>query len=118
MGELKTQLNLFSNMQTLYNHVLFYRGIFVLIFIFFQDLFVLLDLLGTSDVQFYNYFKNTERWYARLVSYEQRLNDLQLLHQRPFMFKKRSAYNSRIEDDHIPFLERGKQEVFHVDQAS
>lgn len=72
-----------------------------------MDLFVLLDLLGSEDVQISNYFKDTERWYARLVSYEQRLNDLQLLHRRPFIFRKRSMYNAGIEDDHIPFLERG-----------
>ncbi|XP_068218847.1 glutaminyl-peptide cyclotransferase isoform X2 [Palaemon carinicauda] len=72
-----------------------------------MDLFVLLDLLGTEDVQFFNYFKNTDRWYARMVSYERRLNDLGLLNKRQLMFKQRSMLNPGIEDDHIPFLQRG-----------
>ncbi|KAK7083103.1 hypothetical protein SK128_001511 [Halocaridina rubra] len=71
-----------------------------------MDIFVLLDLLGTRDCQFFSYFPNTESWYARLVSYEQRLNDLGLLNKRPFMFKQRQMHNPGIEDDHIPFLER------------
>ncbi|KAG7158237.1 Glutaminyl-peptide cyclotransferase-like [Homarus americanus] len=71
------------------------------------DLFVLLDLLGTKDVQFSSYFKNTDRWYARLISFERRMNDLQLLHRRQFIFRKHTAHTYSIEDDHIPFLRRG-----------
>ncbi|KAK8729481.1 hypothetical protein OTU49_008493, partial [Cherax quadricarinatus] len=71
-----------------------------------MDLFVLLDLLGTKDVQFSSYYRNTDRWYARLVSYERRLSDLQLLHQRPFMFNQGGYYGAGIADDHLPFLER------------
>ncbi|XP_064090174.1 glutaminyl-peptide cyclotransferase-like isoform X1 [Macrobrachium nipponense] len=72
-----------------------------------MDLFVLLDLLGTEDVQFFNYFKNTDRWYARMLSYERRLSDLGMLNKRLMMFKQRSMLNPGIEDDHIPFLQRG-----------
>lgn len=72
-----------------------------------MDLFILLDLLGTKDVQFYSYFQKTDPWYARMVSYERRLNDLGLLNKRPFMFNQRQMHNPGIEDDHIPFLERG-----------
>lgn len=75
--------------------------------LFLQDLFILLDLLGTKDVQFYSYFQKTDPWYARMVSYERRLNDLGLLNKRPFMFNQRQMHNPGIEDDHIPFLERG-----------
>nr|XP_045617078.1 glutaminyl-peptide cyclotransferase-like isoform X1 [Procambarus clarkii] len=77
------------------------------------DLFVLLDLLGTKDVKFSSYFRNTDRWYARFMSYERRLNDLQLLHRRRFMFNKDTFYGAGIADDHIPFLERSVP-VVHV----
>lgn len=73
-----------------------------------MDLFVLLDLLGTRDVKFYNYFEDTSHWYMRLVSYEHRLRELQLLHARKnYIFQRRELFNAGIEDDHIPFLRRG-----------
>lgn len=34
----------------------------------FQDLFVLLDLLGAADPLIVNHFQNTERWFDRLVA--------------------------------------------------
>ncbi|XP_069973355.1 glutaminyl-peptide cyclotransferase isoform X1 [Penaeus vannamei] len=77
------------------------------------DLFVLLDLIGTEDVRFFSYFPETDSWYTRLVSYEQRLNDLGILNRRRFMFEQQRLYNSHIEDDHIPFLERGVP-IVHV----
>ncbi|XP_047502841.1 glutaminyl-peptide cyclotransferase-like isoform X2 [Penaeus chinensis] len=77
------------------------------------DLFVLLDLIGTEDVRFYSYFPETDSWYTRFVSYEQRLNDLGILNRRRFMFEQQRLYNSHIEDDHIPFLERGVP-ILHV----
>lgn len=33
-----------------------------------QDLFVLLDVIGPSSPMFVNHFKNTTRWFDRLVS--------------------------------------------------
>lgn len=71
---------------------------------------MLLDLIGTEDVRFFSYFPETDSWYTRFVSYEQRLNDLGILNRRRFMFEQQRLYNSHIEDDHIPFLERGKFE--------
>lgn len=93
------------------------------------DVLVLLDLLGAPDPRFYSYFQDTERWfvnnfstkcsllskffrYVRLLSAEECLKDLNQLkglsknHRRRY-FQTRSS-NSRIEDDHIPFLIRGK----------
>ncbi|MPC28359.1 Glutaminyl-peptide cyclotransferase [Portunus trituberculatus] len=73
-----------------------------------MDLFVLLDLLGTADVRFFNYFEETSPWYMRLVSYERRLREMQLLHARKnYIFQNRDLFNAGIQDDHIPFLKRG-----------
>lgn len=78
-------------------------------FMYFQDLFVLLDLLGTADVKFFNYFEETSPWYMRLVSYERRLREMQLLHARKnYIFQNTDLFHAGIQDDHIPFLKRGE----------
>ncbi|KAK4321698.1 hypothetical protein Pmani_007495 [Petrolisthes manimaculis] len=71
-----------------------------------MDLFVLLDLLGTRDVSFYSFFPNTQQWYARMLSFERRLGELQLLNSRPNMFIDEALHKTGIQDDHIPFLKR------------
>ncbi|KAA0202949.1 hypothetical protein HAZT_HAZT006883 [Hyalella azteca] len=71
------------------------------------DLFVLLDLLGVKNPKFYNYFSASEPWYARLVSFERRLKALGLYQGLRDMFLQEDWFNPGIEDDHIPFLERG-----------
>lgn len=81
-----------------------------------QDLFVLLDLLGTSRPTFYNYFPDTESWYYQLVDIESRLGAAGFLVEHAHnggQHKKRiqgffQPYSIRmnIEDDHIPFLRR------------
>ncbi|KAK4320675.1 hypothetical protein Pmani_008508 [Petrolisthes manimaculis] len=71
-----------------------------------MDLFVLLDLLGTRDVSFYSFFPNTQQWYARMLSFERRLGELQLLNSRPNMFIDKALHKTGIQDDHIPFLKR------------
>lgn len=76
-------------------------------FLMLQDMFVLLDLLGVKNPNFYSFFSSTEPWYARVVSFERRLKELNLNRGLPYMFQQRTLYNSGIEDDHIPFLERG-----------
>ena len=76
------------------------------------DLFILLDLLGTKTSNFYNYFKDTKDWYSRLMSFEQRLLGMNLLKRTSVMFQNRNYYNGGIEDDHIPFLKRGKDVLF------
>lgn len=78
---------------------------------------VLLDLLGLPDPQFYSFFVNTEKWHGRFVDIEQRLTHLDLVvrdghsgvlpqHANAY-FKEQSLIDSGIEDDHMPFLERG-----------
>lgn len=47
---------------------------------------ILLDLIGAPDAKFYNYFKDTEHWYARLTNAEKKLGmagHLSQLWQRP-----------------------------------
>lgn len=76
---------------------------------YLQDVLVLLDLLGTADVTMYNYFEETTPWYSRLASYERRLRELQLLHARKNnIFQNQNLLNPGIDDDHMPFLERGE----------
>jgi glutaminyl-peptide cyclotransferase len=86
------------------------------------DMMVLLDLLGAPNPTFYSLFKETESWYGRLVSTEEKLEKASLLqrHQRSGTlrtnnsgyFQPRSV-NAGIEDDHIPFLRR-KVPILHV----
>lgn len=79
---------------------------------------VLLDLLGAPQPTFYSYFSETEGWYYQLADIEARLgaagqlvdhahSSATIQHQKrnqgyfqPFGFR------AKIEDDHIPFLEK------------
>lgn len=76
------------------------------------DLLVLLDLLGAPDPKFYNYFPDTEKWYSRLSITEERLAEMGQLRQYskglPLQtYFARRSINAPIEDDHIPFMQRG-----------
>jgi glutaminyl-peptide cyclotransferase len=85
------------------------------------DLFVLLDLLGSSEPRVPSYFKTTHWAYQHLSSVEARLRSLNILQTKPaqpFLFegsKKEtdSWVGGMIEDDHIPFMARGV-EILHV----
>lgn len=72
---------------------------------------VLLDLLGTSSPTFYSMYHATHKWHRLLVSTEKRLRMKRLLetdgHSRLSYFVDRTLFDSSIEDDHIPFLEKG-----------
>ncbi|XP_065339633.1 glutaminyl-peptide cyclotransferase isoform X1 [Cloeon dipterum] len=80
-----------------------------------MDMLLLLDLIGVEFPSFYNYFKDTDRWYKRLVNAEDKLANMRLLDQYRYGFDgypKHRYFNSQsvyagIEDDHIPFLKRG-----------
>lgn len=82
------------------------------------DVLMLLDLLGTPDPAFYSYDASAERWYVRLARAEQRLAAAHRLRnyslgrrdQTYFRLKSSRAY---IEDDHIPFQQRGVS-ILHV----
>lgn len=76
----------------------------------------LLDLLGAPDPSFYSFFKSTENWYARLCIIEERLANAGFMSQytyssavarAPNSYFQTLSTNSYIEDDHIPFLQRG-----------
>ena len=85
------------------------------------DLFILLDLLGTNDhVQIYNYFHDSyisNLAFERLVSIEKRVSNAKLVsaawqervskNQGHFRQGFHSNQYNRIQDDHIPFYNRG-----------
>lgn len=68
------------------------------------DLFVLLDLIGTSETQFSKLETASGDWYDRLVSIESSLRNIKLINGRT-IFQDRFI-NAGIEDDHIPFKQR------------
>jgi len=72
-----------------------------------MDVMVLLDLLGSPQPTFYNFFTETKDLFSRLVEIEKRLSVLNLLsnHNAPY-FIDRLMFGG-IEDDHIPFVQRG-----------
>uniref|UniRef100_A0A8D0CH26 Glutaminyl-peptide cyclotransferase n=1 Tax=Scleropages formosus TaxID=113540 RepID=A0A8D0CH26_SCLFO len=74
------------------------------------DLFVLLDLIGAPDPLFVNHFDNTARWFDRLIAAEKRLHKLGLLssHPREQSYFRKDVYLGPVQDDHIPFLQRGE----------
>ncbi|KAK7590235.1 hypothetical protein V9T40_001848 [Parthenolecanium corni] len=75
-----------------------------------MDMLILLDLLGTSAPTFYSMYPATHRWHKLLVSTEKRLRTKNLLEadtrSRSTYFLDRTLYDSTIEDDHIPFVEK------------
>lgn len=73
------------------------------------DLFVLLDLIGGPSPRFGNQFQNTGKWLSRLQNIERRLHNLGELVEHPNevqYFWPRLPVGP-IQDDHIPFLQRG-----------
>uniref|UniRef100_A0A182J3R5 Glutaminyl-peptide cyclotransferase n=1 Tax=Anopheles atroparvus TaxID=41427 RepID=A0A182J3R5_ANOAO len=72
------------------------------------QLLVLLDLIGSENPKFYNFFPNTRNYHRRLSKIESGLRENKLLLKDPksgTMFLDETLY-SRIEDDHLPFLKR------------
>lgn len=81
-------------------------------FVFGQDVLVLLDLLGAPDPVFYSYFKETENWYRQMMEAERNLARLGQLVQYSVgksdqHYFQQMSRRGGIEDDHIPFLIRG-----------
>ncbi|NWT63489.1 QPCTL protein, partial [Erythrocercus mccallii] len=74
-----------------------------------QSLLVLLDLLGGPSPAIHSHFPQSHHWFLRLVSIEQRLRRLGLLHAAPPEppFFRLSPAPGPVEDDHLPFLQRG-----------
>lgn len=80
------------------------------------DMLMLLDLLGAPDPTFYSFFRETERWYARLVNAEEKLDNQSLLERyqssgvttkNARRFFQSHSFKAGIQDDHIPFEKRG-----------
>ncbi|XP_051867298.1 glutaminyl-peptide cyclotransferase [Pristis pectinata] len=73
------------------------------------DLFVLLDLIGAPKPRFPIYFPNTARWHKRLQLIEEQLHQLGILNEHPkevkYFWMKMPLVH--INDDHIPFSQRG-----------
>lgn len=69
---------------------------------------MLLDLLGTKNPKFYNYFVETVDLYRSLISAESILNKTSCFNEYTSAYFKPMSAFLRIEDDHIPFLHRGK----------
>uniref|UniRef100_A0A8D0EW63 Glutaminyl-peptide cyclotransferase n=1 Tax=Strix occidentalis caurina TaxID=311401 RepID=A0A8D0EW63_STROC len=74
-----------------------------------MSLLVLLDLLGARHPAIHSHFPRTHHWFLRLVAIEQQLRQLGLLHARPQdqPFFRLSPAPGPVEDDHVPFLQRG-----------
>ncbi|XP_064293442.1 glutaminyl-peptide cyclotransferase-like protein isoform X1 [Phalacrocorax carbo] len=74
-----------------------------------MSLLVLLDLLGARHPAIHSHFPRTHHWFLRLVAIEQRLRRLGLLHTPPQdqPFFRLSPAPGPVEDDHVPFLQRG-----------
>ena len=74
-----------------------------------QDLFVLLDLLGTELPSIYNYPYCADAEFRQLAAVERRLRKKGLLEDVPRIFRVKKSWSSPvgIEDDHLPFMRRG-----------
>ncbi|XP_067133702.1 glutaminyl-peptide cyclotransferase-like [Centruroides vittatus] len=75
------------------------------------DLFILLDLIGSKQMEFCSMFWNTHNIYLQLVSIEKQLNRLNVLEKDdPNEYTKyfgKECFLSVIQDDHLPFLQKG-----------
>lgn len=69
------------------------------------DIFVLLDLIGTPDTQFFMLERSTEDWYNRMVDIEGSLRSINALKTSAKLFNKRFIA-AGISDDHLPFKSR------------
>lgn len=101
-----------------------------------MELFVLLDLLGSTGPRVPSYFKITHWAYKHMASVEDRLRKLKLMRSSPnhpermakrqnkkprtephFLYEENKAENSFmggfVQDDHVPFMARGV-EILHI----
>lgn len=69
---------------------------------------MLLDLLGTKNPKFYNYFLETTDLYRSLITAEKNLKKSGCLTEHTDDYFRPMPAFVRIDDDHIPFYERGK----------
>jgi len=69
------------------------------------DIFILLDLIGTSDTKFFKLETSTGDWYDRMVDIEGSLRRINALKTSPNFFNPRYIA-AGISDDHLPFKSR------------
>ncbi|XP_071963081.1 glutaminyl-peptide cyclotransferase-like isoform X2 [Antedon mediterranea] len=77
------------------------------------DVFVLLDLIGANNPIFLNFFEDTTKLYSRMQRIEKKLNDLNSLDTAKDVYFSGRSTRSIIQDDHIPFLQRGVK-ILHL----
>jgi len=89
------------------------------------SLFVLLDLLGSKDPAVQSYYQTTHWAYQNIATIEQRFRDLKQFKsansQRWFIDSSKDDHNLKtyggIQDDHVPFLQRGVEILHLIDAA-
>jgi glutaminyl-peptide cyclotransferase len=69
---------------------------------------MLLDLLGTKNPKFYNYFPETTDLYQSLINAETALNTTGCFNNYINVYFKPKSANVEIDDDHMPFYEKGQ----------
>lgn len=72
-----------------------------------MDVMVLLDLIGASNPTFMSTQKKTQQHFNRMSRIETDLRRSNSLSGDHRIFQQQAQYRAGIEDDHIPFLERG-----------
>ncbi|VVC34817.1 Peptidase M28 [Cinara cedri] len=77
------------------------------------EFLMLLDLLGTKNPNFYNYFLETTDLYKSLISSEITLNKTGCLNEYTSAYFRPMSSFLRIDDDHVPFLQKGI-EIVHM----
>lgn len=75
------------------------------------SVFVLLDLIGAANPKFQSFWAETDEYYGRLRTIENSLK--RTLNGTRNYFQSKSIAYSGIEDDHIPFLQRGVK-ILHL----
>jgi len=66
---------------------------------------ILLDLWGGSSPKFYSYHEDTDWLFNRLIEVEKKLKEAKEVTKTYFASQK--LFDANLQDDHIPFLERG-----------
>ncbi|XP_050431961.1 glutaminyl-peptide cyclotransferase-like isoform X2 [Adelges cooleyi] len=77
------------------------------------EFLMLLDLLGTKNPTFYNYFIETVDLYRSMLTAEKVLNETNCFTDYTKNYFLPMSANVRIDDDHIPFYEKGI-EILHI----
>jgi len=80
------------------------------------DAFILLDLIGFKEPPLIlNYFSQTSKLYGRAQRIEKRLKQKNMLNnlEDELYFGTTAVLPRQMEDDHIPFLQRGVP-IFHI----